>query len=162
MCLVTGLSFVYFEISPYGFDLLTRVVNRVMGSEGDFETAYITRSEVREVTTAGQRAGVITPDEHRMLQRLLRFRNRIVKETMVPRRDVVAVSVETDAEAAIDTCLERELTQLPVYEDVLDTLVGTVHIRDLIETHRGGPEPHFGPLLRRRTSSRKPKRSTTS
>ncbi|PSP30738.1 hypothetical protein BRC64_11790 [Halobacteriales archaeon QH_10_67_22] len=81
-----------------------------MGSEGDFETAYVTRSEVREVITAGRRAGVITPDEHRMLQRLLRFRNRIVKETMVPRRDVVAVSVETDAEAAIDTCLEHELT----------------------------------------------------
>jgi len=115
------------------FDALTRIVNRIMGSEGDFEAAYVTRAEVREVITAGQRAGVFTDDEHRMLQRLLRFRNRIVKETMVPRRDVVAVDADADLDAAVSACLDRGFTQLPVYEDVLDSVVGTVHILDLIE-----------------------------
>ncbi|MFB6296743.1 MAG: hemolysin family protein [Halobacteriales archaeon] len=114
------------------FDRLTRLVNRLLGSEGDFETAYVTRAEVGEVITAGQRAGVFTDEEHRMLQRLLRFRNRIVKETMVPRRDVVAVEAGAGLDAAIDACLEHGLGQLPVYEDVLDTVVGVVHLRDLV------------------------------
>lgn len=115
------------------FDALTRIVNKAMGTGGDFETAYVTRTEVQEVITAGRRAGVFTDEEHRMLQRLLRFRNRIVKETMVPRRDVVAVEADTDLDTAIDTCLDCGFTQLPVYENVLDTVVGKVHILDLVD-----------------------------
>jgi CBS domain containing-hemolysin-like protein len=130
------------------FDALTRIVNRVLGSEGDFEAAYITRAEVREVITAGQRAGVFTDEEHRMLQRLLRFRNRIVKETMVPRLDVVAVDADTDLETAIEACLDNEFNQLPVYEDVLDTVVGTVHIRDLLEAQFRGDEQSLHSIAR--------------
>ncbi|WP_324661587.1 hemolysin family protein [Haloarcula sediminis] len=120
------------------FDALTSLVNRLTGSEGDLENAYVTRAEVREVIEAGQRAGVFTEEEHRMLQRLLRFRNRIVKETMVPRLDVVGVEADADLDTAIETCLDSEFSQLPVYEDVLDNVVGVVHIRDLLEAqHRG-------------------------
>ncbi|MEF8901511.1 MAG: hemolysin family protein [Halovenus sp.] len=121
------------------FDALTQLVNRAMGSTGEFENAYTTRGDVREVILAGQRAGVFTDEEHRMLQRLLRFRNRIVKETMVPRLDVVAVDADADIATAIDTCLESGFTQLPVYEDVLDTVVGTVHIRDLVAARATEP-----------------------
>jgi len=115
------------------FDVLTRLVNKLTGSEGDLENAYVTRAEVREVIEAGQRAGVFTEEEHRMLQRLLRFRSRIVKETMVPRLDVVAVDADADLDTAIALCLDSGFNQLPVYEDVLDTVVGVVHIRDLLE-----------------------------
>jgi len=134
------------------FDVLTRAVNRLTGSEGDLETAYVTRAEVREVIEAGQRAGVFTEEEHRMLQRLLRFRSRIVKETMVPRLDVVAVDADTDLDTAIETCLDSGYDQLPVYDDVLDNVVGVVHIRELLEAqHRGqsirevASDPHVVP-----------------
>jgi len=105
------------------FDALTKVVNKLMGSSGEFENAYVTRSEVEEVITAGQRAGVFTDEEHQMLQRLLRFRNRIVKETMVPRLDIVAVEADESPRSAIDICLDNDVTQLPVYDEVLDSVV---------------------------------------
>jgi len=120
------------------FDALTSVVNKLTGSEGDLENAYVTRAEVREVIEAGQRAGVFTEAEHRMLQRLLRFRSRIVKETMVPRLDVVAVDADADLETAISKCLDSGYNQLPVYEDVLDNVIGVVHIRDLLEAQYRG------------------------
>jgi putative hemolysin len=111
-----------------------------MGGEGNFETAYATRAVVGEVITAGRRGGVFSDEEHRMPQRLLRFRNRIVKETMVPRRDLVAVAADPDVDAAFDTCLDAGFTELPVYEDVLDTVVGTVHLLDLIDARERGKE----------------------
>ncbi|WP_135805821.1 hemolysin family protein [Halorussus marinus] len=121
------------------FDFLTRVINRATGSEGNVEAAYVTRSEIREMIEAGQRDGVFSEDEHRMLQRLLRFRNRIVKETMVPRLDVVGVPADTDLSAAIDVCVETGFTQLPVYEDTLDEVVGIVDVQDLLAAReRGG------------------------
>ena len=120
------------------FDALTRIVNRAMGSEGNFESAYVTRSEVQDMIAAGQREGVFTDEEHLMLQRLLRFRNRIAKETMVPRLDVVAVSADADLEEAIRTALDSGFTQLPVYEETLDDVVGIVDVRDLLAARRDG------------------------
>jgi putative hemolysin len=75
-----------------------------------------------------------------MLQRLLRFRNWIVKETMVPRLDIVAVSANLDLRTAIETCLNSGFTHLPVYENTLDTVVGIVHIQDLFEARERGGE----------------------
>ncbi|MEF8937695.1 MAG: hemolysin family protein [Halovenus sp.] len=128
------------------FDALTRGVNKLMGSEGNVESAYVTRAEIQEVIRAGQRAGVFTDEEHKMLQRLLRFRHRIVKETMVPRLDVVAVEADEDLETAIDTCLESGYNQLPVYDGVLDTVVGIVHIQELLEAQYRGDGQSVGDL----------------
>jgi len=128
------------------FDALTRGVNKLMGSEGNVEQAYVTRAEIQEVIRAGQRAGVFTDEEHKMLQRLLRFRNRIVKETMVPRLDVVAVEADDDLETAIDACLESGYNQLPVYDGVLDTVVGIVNIQELLEAQYRGDGQSVGDL----------------
>ena len=122
------------------FDHLTRVVNRLMGSEGDFESAYVTRAEIDEMLQAGQREGVLTGEEHRMLQRLLRFHNRIAKETMVPRVDVVALDVDADLDVAIERFLDTGFTQLPVYEGTLDAVAGTVHVRDVLAARERGTE----------------------
>lgn len=123
------------------FDALTRQVNRLMGSDADFERAYVTRAAVQEVITAGQRAGVFTEPEHRMLQRLLRFRNRIVKEAMVPRRDIVALERGMELDAAFETFLKHGFTQLPIYEDTLDSVTGVVHVLDLVDArHRDGEQ----------------------
>jgi putative hemolysin len=109
-----------------------------MGSEGDIESAYVTRSEIQDMLEAGQREGVLADEEHLMLQRLLRFRNRIVKETMVPRLDVVAVSTDADPSKAIEVCLESGFSQLPVYDGSLDNIVGTVDIMDLLANRESG------------------------
>ncbi len=130
------------------FDWLTRIVNRSMGSEGNFEEAYLTRSEIQAVIQAGQRTGVFTPEEHQMLQRLLRFRNRIVKETMRARRDVVAVEAGEDIQTAVEACLDSGFTQIPIYEDVLDQVVGIVHIIDLIEAQSGTGESTLRSIAR--------------
>ena len=128
------------------FDALTRVVNKIMGSEGDFEAAYVTRSEVRDMIAAGQREGVFTDEEHRMLQRLLRFHNRTVKETMTPRLDVVGVSADDDVSTAIETCVESGFGQLPVYGETLDEVVGIVHVRDLLDAAYRGNAPSLRDL----------------
>lgn len=122
------------------FDFLTRGVNKLLGSEGDFESAYVTRSEIQEMIEVGQREGVFTDEEHLMLQRLLRFRNRIVKETMVPRLDVVGLEADTDVTTALESCLDHGYNQFPVYEETLDTVVGVVHIRDLARATDGRGE----------------------
>ncbi|QSG04236.1 hemolysin family protein [Natranaeroarchaeum sulfidigenes] len=120
------------------FDRLTRIINRLMGSEGNFENAYVTRSEIQDMIETGEREGVLEADEHEMLQRILRFRNRIAKEVMVPRLDVVGVPAEASVEEAVDVAIESGYSRLPVYEGTLDDVVGVVEVNDLVDASGNG------------------------
>ncbi len=120
------------------FDNLTQVINRIMGSEGNFENAYVTRSEIQDMIETGEREGVLEADEHEMLQRILRFRNRIAKEVMVPRLDVVGVPAEARVEEAVDVAIESGYSRLPVYDGTLDDVVGVVEVNDLVDATGNG------------------------
>jgi len=117
------------------FDYLTRLVNKVTGGRTAVEDSYITRSEIKDVITTGERAGVIEEDEREMLQRILRFNNTIAKEIMTPRLDMTAVSIDAPLEEALTTCVQDSHTRLPVYEGSLDNVVGVVSVDDLVREH---------------------------
>ncbi|WP_246084442.1 hemolysin family protein [Salinadaptatus halalkaliphilus] len=131
-------------LSPFVvlFDKLTRLVNGAVGAGTPIESAYITRSDLQELIVAGARAGAIEADERDRLRRAFRFDETPASEIMVPRPDVVAVSTTDSLEDAIQTCVARGFTHLPVYEDDLDTVVGAVHVCDLVrERDYGARDP---------------------
>ncbi len=117
------------------FDYLSRLLNSVTGGRAAVEDSYITRSEIKDMITSGERAGVLEEDEREMLQRILRFNNIITKEIMTPRLDMTAVSTEDSIEKALTTCVQSSHTRLPVYEGSLDNIVGVVSINDLVREH---------------------------
>jgi CBS domain containing-hemolysin-like protein len=52
---------------------------------------------------------------------------------MVPRPEVVAISIALPPPEALKSVLESPYTRYPVYRESLDDIVGVLHIRDLIE-----------------------------
>jgi putative hemolysin len=52
---------------------------------------------------------------------------------MVPRPEVVAISIALPAEEALKAVLDSPYTRYPIYRESLDDIVGVLHIRDLIE-----------------------------
>ncbi len=120
------------------FDNLTRIVNGLVGAETAIESAYITRHELQELIEAGERAGAIEADERDRLHRALRFDELPVSEIMVPRPDIVAVPVTASLEDALQRCAYSRFTHLPVYEGDLDTIVGVVHVCELLRDRQYG------------------------
>jgi putative hemolysin len=114
------------------FDYLTRQINRITGGGSAIETSYVTRDEIQDIIETGEREGVIAADEREMLQRIFRFNNTIAKEVMTPRLDVTAIDADAAVEEAIETCIQSGHARIPVYEGSLDSVIGTVHIRDLV------------------------------
>jgi putative hemolysin len=51
---------------------------------------------------------------------------------MVPRPEVVAISIALPPEEALKAVLDSPYTRYPVYRESLDDIVGVLHIRDLI------------------------------
>ncbi|MCL9815858.1 hemolysin family protein [Natronocalculus amylovorans] len=114
------------------FDRLTRVVNKLTGSDTAIESPYVTRDEIQDIIETGEREGVIEEEEREMLNRIFRFNSTIAKEVMTPRLDVTAVEVDSTLEEAIETCVTYDHVRVPVYDGNLDNVVGIVNIRDLV------------------------------
>jgi putative hemolysin len=77
--------------------------------------------------------GEIEHDEQQMLYKVFDFADKEVSDVMVPRPEVVAISIALPAEAALKAVLESPYTRYPIYRESLDDIVGVLHIRDLIE-----------------------------
>ena len=77
--------------------------------------------------------GEIEEGEQEMLYKVFDFADKEVSDVMVPRPEVVALSVDLPPEQALQAVLESPYTRYPVYRGSLDEIVGVLHVRDLIE-----------------------------
>ena len=59
------------------------------------------------------------------------LRRMRVDDVMIPKADIVAVSVTTSMDELVTVFKESGLTRLPVYDGTLDTPVGLAHLKDL-------------------------------
>lgn len=61
-----------------------------------------------------------------------RLGQRVVREVMVPRPDVVGVSAETPVSEAAQKMLEHGVSRAPVFAGDLDATEGVVHVKDIL------------------------------
>jgi CBS domain containing-hemolysin-like protein len=90
-------------------------------------------AEIRMLLSSSAEQGEIEHEEQEMLYKVFDFADKEVSDVMVPRPEVVAISIALPAEQALQAVLESPYTRYPVYRESLDDIVGVLHIRDLIE-----------------------------
>jgi putative hemolysin len=90
-----------------------------------------TEEDIRMIVAAAEDAGEIHQAEEEMLYKVFDFASKEVSAVMVPRPEVVAISVDMPPEAALKTILNSPFTRYPVYRGSLDEIVGILHVRDL-------------------------------
>jgi putative hemolysin len=72
-------------------------------------------------------------DEHaRMLERVLEFSERQVKDVMVPRMEVTAIDINTAFDQMLRVVESTRYSRFPIYHGVLDNVVGILHGKDLM------------------------------
>jgi putative hemolysin len=87
--------------------------------------------EIRMIVAAAEDTGVIATTEEEMLYKVFDFADKEVSEVMVPRPEVVAISISLPTEEALAALLESPYTRYPVYRESLDEIAGILHVRDL-------------------------------
>jgi putative hemolysin len=90
-------------------------------------------AELRMLLSSSAEQGEIEHEEQEMLYKVFDFADKEAADVMVPRPEVVAISIELPAEEALKAVLESPFTRYPVYRSSLDDIVGVLHVRDLIE-----------------------------
>jgi magnesium and cobalt exporter, CNNM family len=115
------------------------------------EVGALSEAELRILLDRSTEEGEIEHEEREMLYKVFDFADKEVADVMVPRPQVVALSIDLPAEECLQAAMEAPYTRYPVYRGSLDDVIGVLHIRDLFrEANRlGGFERvELEPLLR--------------
>ena len=109
-------------------------VLRVFGlAEPGAEGTVHSEAELKMLVSESTERGEIKEGEQEMLYKVFDFADKEVSDVMVPRPEVVALSIELPPEEALQAVLDSPYTRYPVYRGSLDEIVGVLHVRDLIE-----------------------------
>ncbi len=109
-----------------------------------------TRDDIRMSVAAAEDVGEIQTAEEEMLYRVFDFADKEASDVMVPRPDVVALSVDMPPEEALGAVLDSPFTRYPVFRESLDDILGVLHVRDLVSAlnDRGIADVELPELLR--------------
>lgn len=92
----------------------------------------ISEEEFKLILEEGTRRGVIDKTEQELIGSIFEFTDTTAKEVMIPRPDVVALSMDMTHERIIKTVLEEGYSRMPVYRGTIDNILGVVYTKDLL------------------------------
>jgi CBS domain containing-hemolysin-like protein len=67
-----------------------------------------------------------------LIHRVFEFREKVARDVMVPRTEVVGVEVDTPVPEIIRVLAEEGHSRMPIFRGDLDHIVGVLHARDLV------------------------------
>jgi magnesium and cobalt exporter, CNNM family len=100
------------------------------------EDEVLSEAELRIVVSQSTRHGEIEQQEQEMLYKVFDFADKEAADVMVPRPEVVALSIDLPPEQALEAVMDAPYTRYPVYRGTLDDVVGILHVRDLFHVLR--------------------------
>jgi CBS domain containing-hemolysin-like protein len=117
--------------------LLQRSTEKVLGWLGEkppgAEHEAHSEAELRMLLSSSAEQGEIAVGEQEMLYKVFDFADKEVADVMVPRPEVIALSVELNPADALAAVLDSPFTRYPVYRESIDDVVGILHVRDLFQ-----------------------------
>src|SRR5213079_770292 len=129
----------------------TEIVLRGLGQHPPgAEDEVHSEAELRMLVSQSTQHGEIEQQEQEMLYKVFDFADKEASDVMVPRPEVVALSIDLPPEQALEAVMDSPYTRYPVYRETLDDVVGILHVRDLFSAmhDRGLAEVRVEELLR--------------
>lgn len=96
--------------------------------------------ELRLILQQSEKSKEVSPLERNLLINALDLRDRVVRDIMTPRGDVIYLDLEDDFETNVKKALDSRHTRFPLCRQNLDNTVGLVHIKELVPMMRD-PQP---------------------
>lgn len=97
------------------------------------EKAETPAEAVDALIEAGQEEGIIQASDRDLIQSVVEFSGKTVREAMKPRPEMVAVPVNTTVEQFIELLRTKPYSRVPVYRDSIHNIVGIVYAQDVLQ-----------------------------
>lgn len=97
------------------------------------EKAESPAEAVDALIEAGQEEGIIQASDRDLIQSVVEFSGKTVREAMKPRPEMVAVAAHTTVEQFIELLRTKPFSRVPVYRDSIHNIVGVVYAQDVLQ-----------------------------
>jgi len=131
---IRPLVLLYYLFYPFTYviNVFVKVVIKIMGGKIDKEQPLITEDEIEFMINVGEEEGILEDETKEMMHNIMDIKDISVKEIMVPRTEMVAVSIDSTIDDVLKVIEEYEFSRIPVYENDLDHIAGILYVKDLI------------------------------
>jgi len=97
-----------------------------------------TEEELRIILSESFESGEINQAEYKYLNNIFEFDNRLAKEIMVPRTEIIGLYAEDPIEEQIETIKNEKYTRYPVFGEDKDDIIGMVNVKDFFIRYLDG------------------------
>lgn len=89
-----------------------------------------------------------TPEQQRLLREIVKFGSTSVKQIMTPRQDIFAINSNLDIKKVLESVSENGYSRIPIFQKSLDSILGILHAKDLLNHLDASNEFNWTELLR--------------
>jgi len=104
-------------------------------SEKEMEQTEEERTEggIEALVEVAEEEGIIEPEQADLIEQVVEFSDKRVREVMTPRPEVVALQADATLEEMHAKYVEAQFAKMVVYEKTLDDIIGMVEVQDLLK-----------------------------
>lgn len=114
-------------------DAATSAVVQLLGFAplGAHRTVY-TVDELKQLVSETQQSGELEPREREMLHNVFEFNDKLAREVMIPRPDMITVEENTTIAEFLQTFSQASHSRFPIYAGNIDNITGFIAIKDVL------------------------------
>jgi len=100
---------------------------------GGVEEEPTSAENIEALISAGTEEGLIEEEDRELMQGVVEFGDKVVREVMTPRPNIVAIAADATLEELRQLVITEQYSRIPVFEESIDRVIGFVHVRDMFE-----------------------------
>jgi putative hemolysin len=108
------------------------LISRALTGGRAARAPYLSEEELISLLHVSEEQGVIEEQEHQMIHGIIEIGDKLVREIMIPRTDIVAIERHGGLHDVVKLFKEHRHTRMPVYDGDIDHVVGLIHTKDLL------------------------------
>ena len=108
-------------------------VVELAGDSPQAEEAPTPAENIEALISAGEEEGIIEEGDRELIQSVMEFGDKVVREVMTARPNIVAIPADATLEQLRQLVIHEQFSRIPVYERNIDQIAGFVHVRDMFE-----------------------------
>jgi CBS domain containing-hemolysin-like protein len=105
--------------------------------------------ELQYLLDQGKESGALEDSEHELIKNVFDFNERVVKNIMVPRTKISGVELNTSIDEVVRTIVSEGYSRLPVYDEIIDKIVGIIHAKDVLPLLASNKEWKLTDIIRK-------------
>jgi CBS domain containing-hemolysin-like protein len=92
----------------------------------------MSEEELRMILSESYKSGEINQSEYRYVNNIFEFDNRIAKEIMVPRTEIITLTKDATMKEILTTIREEKYTRYPIIDGDKDSILGVVNVKEVL------------------------------